>query len=646
MIPVLYNGNETNFEHKGIGVLKDTIWAKVEEERNGEFKLSLCYPITGRYKDSLEKGRIIKAKANSVQGEQLFRICRVGKSINGRITLEANHITFDLIDNLILNIDVKNATCQDSGTRMLQGASIKHNFTFKSDIPTHNNYHLERTNCLQAIGGTRGSLLDVYGGDILRDNYTISLVKVRGNNKQNIPLLKYGKNITGLESDLDITELVTCIYPYKILQEQTSGEVTPQKKNTTEEQKGKLIELAEKYIYAENSNIYPTTKLIAVDYSQEDSIIDEASLRAKALKYFTETQKNIPKVNYKIEFEELNNSTSKGRYSHLEKVNLCDYVLVKDSRLGIDVTARVIKYTYDVLLEKCRSCEIGDARSNLADNLNDVYDKVEDNKDKIEDDLDKVGDHMKEAIEHATSVITGNKGGYVLLYPKEHPSEIYILDEQSKGDKDKAKQVLRINNSGLGYSHNGINGQYETAITHDGHLVAWFIDTVRLNADKILTGSLRSQDGSVVINIGNGEFKFGGDSGAVTLTNSNVKVSHNDGSYSLLSATGLERMLSGQKFAYHHLVHVGVFNVSSFGNGDWTEARIQLPPEFRGKVFTPQCAIQGWYSPKTATIDFITTGVVWEKVDYANGVFHIGCRAKDKDGAFVNNINICYIVVA
>lgn len=97
---------------------------------------------------------------------------------------------------------------------------------------------------------------------------------------------------------------------------------------------------------------------------------------------------------------------------------------------------------------------------------------------------------MQSAISNSTALITGNKGGYVVLYDSDddgEPDEILIMDTPSIAT---AQNVWRWNNSGLGYSSTGYNGTFNTAITADGAIVADFITAGTLNGGIIRAGSL------------------------------------------------------------------------------------------------------------------------------------------------------------
>ena len=82
------------------------------------------------------------------------------------------------------------------------------------------------------------------------------------------------------------------------------------------------------------------------------------------------------------------------------------------------------------------------------------------------------------------------------------PYELLILDAPKIED---AVNIWRWNVGGLGFSKNGYNGPYETAITADGSIVANFITTGSLVANIIKAGVLSSFDGSSFWNLETGE---------------------------------------------------------------------------------------------------------------------------------------------
>ena len=103
------------------------------------------------------------------------------------------------------------------------------------------------------------------------------------------------------------------------------------------------------------------------------------------------------------------------------------------------------------------------------------------------------------AVDAATKLITGAKGGNVRFVHDGNgkPIELLIMDTD---DIATAQKVWRFNIGGFGFSSNGYNGIYATAITQDGHIVADFMDVGTLSAVLI-----KSTDGKSKWNLSTGE---------------------------------------------------------------------------------------------------------------------------------------------
>lgn len=117
---------------------------------------------------------------------------------------------------------------------------------------------------------------------------------------------------------------------------------------------------------------------------------------------------------------------------------------------------------------------------------------------------DKVGNQvtdLEQAILDATDLLTTELGGYVL----KRENELLIMDNP---DPDLAVKVWRWNLGGLGYSTTGVNGTYGTAITMNGAIVADYITTGTLSADRVRAGSIISEGADILIDLDNDTFNF------------------------------------------------------------------------------------------------------------------------------------------
>ena len=107
--------------------------------------------------------------------------------------------------------------------------------------------------------------------------------------------------------------------------------------------------------------------------------------------------------------------------------------------------------------------------------------------------------------------IRGVKGGCKVEHYNDD-GQIYETLYIDTMDETTAKNVLRINNAGIAFSMNGINGAFTQSISIDGGLVNEWISTWRLTADVVVAGILKSADDgkSFYLNLDTGEFHMKG----------------------------------------------------------------------------------------------------------------------------------------
>ena len=145
--------------------------------------------------------------------------------------------------------------------------------------------------------------------------------------------------------------------------------------------------------------------------------------------------------------------------------------------------------------------------------------------------IDRVYTTLQKAILDATNAISGSTGGYVMMHDTNNdgkPDEILIMDIE---DISLATKVWRWNKAGLGYSYNAAGnaylGSYKTAITADGQIVADFITTGTLSAERIAVENFDSADPTKItdyIHFGNGTMTFGKGESSLTLKLENNQV--------------------------------------------------------------------------------------------------------------------------
>lgn len=217
-------------------------------------------------------------------------------------------------------------------------------------------------------------------------------------------------------------------------------------------------------------------------------------LRAKTETYIRNNNIGVPVVSWSVSFEQLSKSEEYKHFALLERVSLFDTVNVEFPALGVSATARAVKIVYDGLADRVKSVTLGSVRANIADTIANQSSAIEQNKTETRTQIQK-------AQEAATAWLTNGKGyAYFRKDDLGNIVDILFMDTQNA---ETAANVMRVGQSGIGFSHNGVNGPYESAWTIDGNFVADFITTGNLNASLIKTGVIKSNDGSIAIDLTN-----------------------------------------------------------------------------------------------------------------------------------------------
>jgi len=461
MIPILYQTvtEGTVPTNYGIGALTDCISCKVTEKRNGAYELTLTYAAEGIHASEIQPNRFIKVKPNYTDNPQLFRIYKVGKTMNGKFEVKAQHISYDLSGKIISSGTA--SSCAAACTLLEAQAG---NFTISTDKNVSGSFSVSEPSSVRSwFGGKQGSLLDIYGGEWYYDNYSVSLKNARGLDRG--VTIRYGKNLTQLSQILDMSNLVTGIVPYY---KDANGNKTVGTKVST----GLVLDV---------------TRDVAIDFSQdvdpESSTAIATQLANLATRYIANNQLTTLANSITLDFVQLQGLT--------ERVDLCDTVHIYFEALGITATAKCVAVEWDVLQERYTKCTFGDART-------DITDKIAANTKQLENTASRA------YVNESSQLITGNLGGYVILHDSDgdgKPDEILIMNTD---DPSTATQVWRFNKGGLGYGTSYSGPFDDIALTSDGKINASRITTGTLSANRIKAGVLSDTQGNSSINMTTG----------------------------------------------------------------------------------------------------------------------------------------------
>lgn len=454
MKPILFAKDATNFNTNGLGTL-DAISCLITEERNGVFELELTIAEASLHASEIEMTSIILAKVPDKQNKQAFRVYKITKPINGIFKVFAQHISYQLsfIPCMPFSVLASATACNDTLQGLKTNAVESCPFTFLTDVTTVASYTQEAPASIRSrLGGVAGSVLDQFGGEFDWDNYTVSLLAHRGVTVPQVTL-RYGKNITDLNQEENIADTITGIVPYW---QSSDGETT--------------VTLPEKVINSPYAASYPYKRTVPFDFSQAfDEEPTQAQLRAKAQAYMNASGVGVPKVSIKLSFVELADTEEYKDIAPMQQVKLCDNVSVFFEKLNISTTAEVVKYVYDVLLERYDSVEIGSLRSTLSSTINATSEGIKALDNNTRRMFKSYSAEVSELVDEATAWLTSGDGYVVATKDNDgNWKEILFMDTP---DVATAVNVLRINQNGIGFSSTGVAGPYTQAWTLDGKMV-------------------------------------------------------------------------------------------------------------------------------------------------------------------------------
>lgn len=386
MKPILYKANETTFETYGLGEI-DATKALVTRERNGNYTLYIEYPASGRLASVFKNDMRIKSDAGLRTKNQTFFISRIVKDSTGILKIYAKHISHLTETMAIRNNTVVSGTAQVALSIWASNSLGGIRFDVWSDIELSSKASWDIANFKTArdvLGGVKGSILDVWGGEYEFDNTTIRLHKQLG--RKSPTVLEYGRNILRAEDDQDIEGAYTSVYPYATYTPETqgTGDATGSSQQVT-------VELPEKYVDGPYVGLYNERRVLIVDFSsnfKEKEVPTVDKLRKLAKDYAINNRLGLPKINTKIEYVDLSKTLDYKLTQILEEAELCDIVPIYYPEIGLtSEDAKLTTIVYDVLLEQNNSVEVGvigdGFKSSMTSNLSGKIDDLASNQQRL-----------------------------------------------------------------------------------------------------------------------------------------------------------------------------------------------------------------------------------------------------------------------
>ncbi|APD24293.1 hyaluronidase [Streptococcus phage IPP63] len=191
--------------------LHEATSAIVKETMNGDFTLTVKYPISdsGIYQ-LIQEDMLIKAPT-PVLGAQLFRI-KKPVEYNDHLEITAYHISDDVMQRSITPVSVTSQSCGMTLSRMVQNTKTAlGDFSFNSDIQDRRTFNTTETETLYSILlDGKHSIVGTWEGELVRDNFAMTVKKSRGENRGVV--ITTHKNLKNYQRTKNSQNVVTRIH--------------------------------------------------------------------------------------------------------------------------------------------------------------------------------------------------------------------------------------------------------------------------------------------------------------------------------------------------------------------------------------------------------------------------------------------------
>jgi len=364
MIPVLYEKDATSFTTLGMGFLpswiEDTL--EVVEERNGEFYLQGELPVGGLHVSQLAIDRIILASPAPDKAPQPFRILGLSKPDESEtVKVLAPHVSYQLTKSLlspttfVISGDVQTCVLRylllkgiPNFSNVLSGARL---FGFESDItigfPVTFDTETEKkwVSVREALGGMEGSVVDLCGGELEWDGWTVRLLKNRGHAVQRP--IRYGRNLESLSFETNASNLVTAYVGYC---ETSDGGIVHTGMIRTAN--------AGRYAYPRIQELNLTEHFQELAGEGEEVNPSVEDVRAATEDYAASHPGNLR-----------TSITIKVVPADLQNVHLCDTLPVIHPGYDIQQAAKVVRTVYDPIKKRYKEVTVGEIQRTIVDTI-------------------------------------------------------------------------------------------------------------------------------------------------------------------------------------------------------------------------------------------------------------------------------------
>lgn len=381
--------------------LNEAFSSEIVQEANSTYQLTFKFPTSDpKWALLTPETELV---ADDLHGEQYFTIFEVEKQ-HGYVTVYANQVATLLNGYSINKINVDRVNGATVMNALVAGFKRETPFTFFSDVMSKHTLNLKDISAMEALAKDKHSIVGQWGGDLVRDKYSIRLLENGG--IENESLFAYKKNMKSFQESKSTKELRTRIHFKKVIEAHEEG-----KKDQI------LTVTIDSPLINKYKHIYEADMEV-----QDQDVVDQKTLEEYGKRYFRETLCDM--IEESLEIDVVGQAD--------QPVHIFDIVSLFHEDYDVDLRKKITKYKFNPMSIKLVSIGFGEVTRTLADSISGM----------VNDSVDKKMKSYDAEYEAKVQKLVDNANADYDKQAKELENKITDGIEQAKAQAEVVKQEI------------------------------------------------------------------------------------------------------------------------------------------------------------------------------------------------------------
>lgn len=381
--------------------LNEAFSSEIVQEANSTYQLTFKFPTSDpKWAVLTPETELV---ADDLHGEQYFTIFEVEKQ-HGYVTVYANQVATLLNGYSINKINVDRVNGATVMNALVAGFKRETPFTFFSDVMSKHTLNLKDISAMEALAKDKHSIVGQWGGDLVRDKYSVRLLEHGG--IENESLFAYKKNMKSFQESKSTKELRTRIHFKKVIEAHEEG-----KKDQI------LTVTIDSPLINKYKHIYEADMEV-----QDQDVVDQKTLEEYGKRYFRETLCDM--IEESLEIDVVGQAD--------QPVHMFDIVSIFHEGYDVDLRKKITKYKFNPMSIKLVSIGFGEVTRTLADSISGM----------VNDSVDKKMKSYDAEYEAKVQKLVDNANAEYDKQAKELEHKITDGIEQAKAQAEVVKQEI------------------------------------------------------------------------------------------------------------------------------------------------------------------------------------------------------------